>query len=173
MAPGAARDRGGARRGRSRAKGNRRADFSAQRPRGGASAARIEPHRSGSCRRRCRKGSCRSGDETTLAAEAAERRTQLAASRDRLEHARLRLATFETAARMRQARLAQLDGDAAGWRRRRDQAEAQLATLDARRKEIAAELAASEAAPQQFDARRALLDEEIEAARADHRAAAD
>ena len=119
------------------------------------------------------KALAEAGDETTLAAAAAERRTQLAASRDRLEHARLRLATFETAARMRQARLAQLDGDAAGWRRRRDQAEAQLATLDARRKEIAAELAASEAAPQQFDARRALLDEEIEAARADHRAAAD
>src|SRR6185437_3977476 len=119
------------------------------------------------------KALAEAGDETTLAAEAAERRTQLAASRDRLEHARLRLATFETAARMRQARLAQLDGDAAGWRRRRDQAEAQLATLDARLKEIAAELAASEAAPQQFDARRALLDEEIEAARADHRAAAD
>ena len=49
----------------------------------------------------------------------------------------------------------------------------QLATLAARAAEITAQLAALNSAPQQIAKRRAVLDEEIEAARADHQAAAD
>jgi chromosome segregation protein len=113
------------------------------------------------------------GAGTALAMAASERRMALAAVRDGLERARLKLGGFETAGRMRNSRLAQLDADVAAWHRRREQAETQLTTLAARGAEIAAELATLETSPQQFAARRALLDDEIEAAAGDHRAAAD
>ena len=97
----------------------------------------------------------------------------MAEARDKADQARLRLAGFETAARMRTARLQQLAGDAGGWQRRREGAASQLQTLEGRGREIAAQLAALAAAPDSFAQRRQALDDEIAAARAAHQAAAD
>jgi len=113
------------------------------------------------------------GEQTEAEAAAAQAQAALAAVRDKADQARLRLAGFETAARMRTARLQQLAGDAGGWQRRREGAASQLQTLEGRGREIAAQLAALAAAPDSFAQRRQALDDEIAAARAAHQAAAD
>ncbi|MEO8883806.1 MAG: chromosome segregation SMC family protein, partial [Devosia sp.] len=113
------------------------------------------------------------GDEAASATLLAAKQSQLSTVREKADQARLKLGTFETAARMRSARLAQISQDTANWQRRRDGAAAQIATLAERAAEIVAQLENLNAVPEQFAARSAALDEEIEAARADHKAATD
>ncbi len=113
------------------------------------------------------------GSEEEAAALAQEQQAVLAVVRERAEQARLRLGNFETAARMRDSRLAQLERDTQSWQRRRDGAQAQLATLEQRRKEVAEQLSGVTETPDGFAARRAQLDEQIEQAKIEHKAAGD
>ena len=113
------------------------------------------------------------GDVDEAEALAEDRQIALAGLRDRADQARLKLGSFETAARIRDSRLAQLDKDSASWRRRREGAHAQLATLDQRKAEIAAQLTSLNDAPDGFATRRAALDDQIETARIEHQAASD
>jgi len=113
------------------------------------------------------------GPEEDAARAAEALQAALAQTRQQAEQARLRLGSFETAARMRDSRLAQLARDAQGWQRRRDGAMAQLATLDQRQAEVSAQLADVSATPDDFAARRAELEERIEQAQREHREAGD
>jgi len=113
------------------------------------------------------------GPEEDAARTAEALQAALAQTRQEAEQARLRLGSFETAARMRDSRLAQLSRDAQSWQRRRDGARAQLATLGQRQAEVSAQLAGVSATPDDFAARRAELDERIEQARGEHREAGD
>ncbi|AVF02751.1 MULTISPECIES: AAA family ATPase [Devosia] len=113
------------------------------------------------------------GDETEMAAAAEAGQQTLTALRDKADQARLKLSTVESAARMRAARLEQLGRDSAAWQRRRDGAQAQLATLDQRMAEVQAQLANLAEAPEGFESRKAQLDDQIETAQADHKAAGD
>jgi chromosome segregation protein len=112
-------------------------------------------------------------DDSEAAAVAAARHSALADVRDKAEQARLKLGSFESAARMRSARLAQIAQDVAAWQRRREGAAAQLATLDARTKEVAAQIAALDASPESFEERREKLDSLIAIASKEHQSAAD
>src|SRR3569623_1068720 len=118
------------------------------------------------------KALAEAGDAAAAAAVVAERQARLGSARDKADQARLQLGSFETAARMRGARLAQIVQETANWQRRQASAAAQLGTLTERRAEIEVQLTALDSAPEQFSARRAALEEEIDAARADHKAAA-
>jgi chromosome segregation protein len=113
------------------------------------------------------------GDETEMAAAAAAGQQKLTALRDKADQARLKLSTVESAARMRAARLDQLERDSAAWQRRRDGAQAQLATLDQRMAEVQAQLSNLAEAPEGFGSRKAQLDDQIETAQVDHKAAGD
>ena len=110
-------------------------------------------------------------DEAAEAARTLEAR--LASLRDAAEQARLRLSTLESAARLRDSRRAQLARDAQAWSRRRDSAAAQLATLAERSAEVEAQLTSSAETPDGFAARKAQLDEQIETAKIEHKAAGD
>lgn len=113
------------------------------------------------------------GDETEMAAAAEAGQQKLTALRDKADQARLKLSTVESAARMRAARLDQLERDSAAWQRRRDGAQAQLATLGLRMAEVQTQLANLAEAPEGFESRKAQLDDQIETAQADHKAAGD
>ncbi|MBU1176814.1 MAG: AAA family ATPase [Alphaproteobacteria bacterium] len=95
------------------------------------------------------------------------------ALRDKAEQARLRLGGFEGAARMRAARLKQLNDDSAGWTRRRSGADAQAKVLNTRAEAIAGELKALDEGPADFDRRRIALNERIETAATTHKQAGD
>jgi chromosome segregation protein len=112
-------------------------------------------------------------DESAASALAASHQTALAQQREKAEQARLKLGNFETAARMRTARLNQIAQDIAAWQRRRDSAASQLATLDARAKEVTAQVAELDASPESFTERRDKLDQLIAIATGEHKAAAD
>lgn len=114
-----------------------------------------------------------SGDETEAAAHAASCQAILSELREKADQARLKLGTFETAARMRSSRLTQIVADNAAWTRRRDGAAAQLATLDARTGEVRDQITALEASPESFAERRRGLDSEIATAREAHKTATD
>ncbi|MDB5562423.1 MAG: smc [Hyphomicrobiales bacterium] len=114
-----------------------------------------------------------SGDETEAADLVQQKQGLLSGARDKADQARLALGTFETAARMRGARLVQIGNEAQSWRRRRDGAVAQLATLEIRSAEIAAHLQQLNASPESFEARRGALDDEIETAKELHRGSSD
>ncbi|MHB1109074.1 MAG: coiled-coil domain-containing protein, partial [Devosia sp.] len=119
------------------------------------------------------KALAEAGDETEAAALTAQKQAVLTEAREQADQARLRLGTFEAAARMRTSRLGQIGNDAAGWQRRRDGAAAQLETLAARAAEIAAQLEALRAAPDSFAQHRQALDDEIDKAKAAHQASTD
>jgi chromosome segregation protein len=113
------------------------------------------------------------GDETEMAAAAAQQQQRLTALREKADQARLKLSTVEAAARMRAARLDQLGRDSAAWQRRRDGAQGQLATLDQRMAEVEAQLTNLAEAPEGFESRKAQLDDQIEAAQVDHKMSGD
>lgn len=113
------------------------------------------------------------GDESDAVALAEVQLAELAKAREHAEEARTKLSGFENAARLRSARQKQLGDDADSWQRRRTSAEAQLQTLDARGAEINEQLKVLDANPDGFAARRVALDEDIEAASADHKSASD
>ena len=112
-------------------------------------------------------------DEADAATLAATRQSALAELRRAAEAARLHLGQFESVARLRDGRLAQLARDAEAWQRRRDGAAGQLATLESRAAEVAAQLAGLDASPEGLVDRRRELDRQIAAAREVHKAAAD
>lgn len=116
---------------------------------------------------------CDAGTEDEASALTDDRQFELTQIRERADQTRLKLASFETAARMRDGRMAQLERDAQSWQRRRQGALNQLATLDQRRAEIEAQLSSANETPDGFVARRADLEERIEQARAEHQAAGD
>ncbi|WIJ24581.1 chromosome segregation protein SMC [Devosia sp. RR2S18] len=104
---------------------------------------------------------------------AEEKQTILANLRERADQARLKLGNFETAARLRESRIAQLQRDTQSWERRRQGALAQLATLDARTAEVQSQLSGATETPDDFAARRAKLDSQIQQAKIEHKAAGD
>src|SRR5690606_20232239 len=105
------------------------------------------------------------GTEDDAARLAATHQSTLDTARERADQARLKLGSFETAARMRESRLAQLERDVQSWQRRRDGALAQLSTLDKRSAEVSAQLASVNETPDGFAARRAQLEDQIEQAK--------
>ena len=113
------------------------------------------------------------GDEGDAGQAADAKQVALGQLRERAEQARLELGSFETAARVRDSRLALLEKDRASWQRRCEGARAQLATLDTRTAEVTAQLANVNETPDGFASRRAELDEQIERAKVDHKAASD
>ena len=113
------------------------------------------------------------GTEDDAALVAESKQLVLTTARNRADQARLKLGNFETSARMRDSRLAQLARDRQSWQRRRDGALAQLATLDKRSAEVTAQLASVNQTPDGFAARRAQLDDQIETAKIEHKASSD
>ncbi|MET3926436.1 chromosome segregation protein SMC [Devosia sp. 2618] len=113
------------------------------------------------------------GDEGEAAEIAETHQISLDAARERADQSRLKLGSFETSARMRDSRIAQLERDSTSWQRRREGALAQLATLDQRSAEVAAQLAAVNVSPDGFADRRAQLEDQIETATVEHKAAGD
>ena len=113
------------------------------------------------------------GTEDDAAEIAETKQSVLTGARDRADQARLKLGSFETAARMRESRMDQLERDSLSWNRRRDGALAQLSTLDQRSREVSAQLASVNETPDGFAARRAQLDDQIEIAKLEHQAAGD
>ncbi|MGV3576017.1 MAG: chromosome segregation SMC family protein [Devosia sp.] len=113
------------------------------------------------------------GEEDDLVYRLAEEHERLASLRERADQARLKLGSFESAARMRASRLDQLARDRAAWQRRFDSAAAQLATLDQRTAAVQAQLDELDAAPEGFADRRAQLEDQIEDANLDHQEASD
>ncbi|WP_323013502.1 chromosome segregation protein SMC, partial [Devosia sp.] len=113
------------------------------------------------------------GPEQEAARAVGALQAALTQTRQQAEQARLRLGSFEAAARMRDSRLAQLARDAQSWQRRRYGAMTQLGTLEQRQAEVSAQLADVSATPDDFVARRAELEERIEQARREHREAGD
>ncbi|MDB5615570.1 MAG: smc [Devosia sp.] len=113
------------------------------------------------------------GTEDDAALVAESKQLVLTTARDRADQARLKLGNFETSARMRDSRLAQLSRDSQSWQRRCDGALAQLATLDLRSAEVTAQLASVNQAPDGFAARRSQLDDQIETAKMEHKASSD
>ncbi len=113
------------------------------------------------------------GTEDDAARIAEGKQSILTAARERADQARLKLGSFETAARMRESRIDQLERDSLSWNRRREGALAQLSTLDQRSMEVSAQLASVTETPNGFAARRAQLEDQIEVAKAEHRTAGD
>ena len=120
-----------------------------------------------------REALAEAGDETEATTLLAEREADLQQRRSEAEQARLRLGSFEGTARLRSARLKQLNDDSAGWVRRRAGAHSQAEVLATRAGEIAAELKTFEDGPDGFDKRRLELAERIEAAAENHKQAGD
>jgi chromosome segregation protein len=112
-------------------------------------------------------------DDSTATTLASEKQSALAQVREKAEQARLKLGSFESAARMRSSRLGQIAQDIASWQRRRDGAAGQLATLDARAKEVATQVKELDASPESFGERREKLDHLISIATKDHKQASD
>ena len=119
------------------------------------------------------KALAEAGDEAATTARTEAERTILASSREKLEQARLKQGGFENAARMRNARLGQINAESQNWQRRRDGAAAQLETLTTRAAEVAAQLEAMSSTPDSFGDRRAALDAQIATAQATHKDASD
>ena len=116
---------------------------------------------------------CEAGTEDEASVMAEDRQYELNRIRERADQTRLKLGSFETAARMRDGRIAQLERDTQSWQRRRQGALNQLTTLEQRRAEIEAQLSSTNETPDGFAARRGELEERIEQARIDHQAAGD
>ena len=120
-----------------------------------------------------RKSLADAGDESESIQQSETRQAELNGLREKAEHARVRLGGFENSSRMRVARLDQLQNDIDSWQRRCTDAGTQLDKLELREREIAEQLRVLDATPDGFAAKREALDEDIEAASADHKTASD
>ena len=118
-------------------------------------------------------GLAEAGDETEAAALSQSKQALLEDARANADQTRLKLASFESAAQMRSARLVQLSSDETSWARRRRGAEDQVGTLDKRRRDLGAELEALSNTPAALAERQAALDGEIATARQAHAEASD
>jgi chromosome segregation protein len=119
------------------------------------------------------KALAEAGDEAEAAALSAAKTTHLDETRGEADQARLKLGTFEQAARVRMARLGQIGNETASWERRRQGADAQVTTLDARLTDLRGQLEAMSNAPDGFEQRREAIDGEIAGARVTHGEASD
>ncbi|KQN74386.1 AAA family ATPase [Devosia sp. Leaf64] len=113
------------------------------------------------------------GDEDDNSAQLGAAQAHLARLREKSDEARLRLGSFENAARMRRARLDQIARDSAAWRRRHEATSAQLATLDQRVAAINTQIAELDTAPDGFANRQAQLEDQISDATLDYQEASD
>jgi len=112
-------------------------------------------------------------DDSSAATLAAERQSALSEARAKADDIRAKLAGFESAARMRVSRLAQIDADTAAWTRRREGAAGQLQTLELRLAEVRDQIAAISTSPDDFAERKRALDTQIAAARTAHKQTTD
>lgn len=119
------------------------------------------------------KALAEAGDETEAAAMSQAKRAHLDETRGTSEQARIKLGTFETAAKLRLGRLSQISTDTANWTRRRQGAASQVETLDKRLGELRAQLEQMSQAPEGFAQRQEAIDGEIATARTAHSAASD
>ncbi|HHG91297.1 MAG TPA: chromosome segregation protein SMC [Devosia sp.] len=106
---------------------------------------------------------CQSEEDAGEALQVVEARLRAARSAD--EQARLALSSFESAGRLRNNRIAQLEQEMSSWARRRESAIAQAANLRNRGAEIAAQLATLDQTPEGFADKREALDRQLEDAR--------
>jgi chromosome segregation protein len=113
------------------------------------------------------------GDEAEAAAVSQAKAVQLDEARADADQTRIKLASFESAARNRSMRLTQISAEVANWSRRREGAAAQVKTLDERLKDLGGQLEALNAAPAGFAERQEAIDAEIALARAAHGEASD
>ncbi len=111
-------------------------------------------------------------DEGALARQIETANAKLAELRRVANDARMRLAGFENAARMRKQRLERIGGEQQKWQNRLNDTQAHLDVLAKRQTDIEEQLEQLANAPDQFSDKRAKLDDQIEdAAHAQKRAA--
>jgi chromosome segregation protein len=113
------------------------------------------------------------GNEAEASALSQQKRAHLDETRTAADQARLKLGTFETAAKLRLGRLSQIETDTTNWTRRRQGAAAQVGTLDQRLGDLRTQLEALASAPDGFAQRQQAIDTEIETARLAHAATSD
>lgn len=111
-------------------------------------------------------------DESSLAQQIEDANQKLAELRRVANDARMRLAGFENAARMRKQRLERIGAEQQKWQNRLNDTQAHLDVLAKRKADIEQQLEQLASAPDQFSDKRAQLDDQIEdAAQAQKRAA--
>lgn len=112
-------------------------------------------------------------DDQDLACAIEAANAELIKLREVADQARLRLAGFENASRMREQRLVRIGNERSSWQKRLDDAETHLTTLATRRTEIEEQLAELNAAPDQFADQRRALEDKIDDAEQTRKRAAD
>ncbi|WP_424981912.1 AAA family ATPase [Maritalea sp. S77] len=112
-------------------------------------------------------------DESALAQKIEAANQQLAELRRVANDARMRLAGFENAARMRKQRLERIGAETQKWQNRLNDTQAHLDVLAKRKADIDEQLAQLASAPDQFSEKRAKLEDQIEDAAHAQRRAAD
>lgn len=112
-------------------------------------------------------------DDQELARTIEMENMNLSRLREQADQARLRLAGFENAARMREQRLVRIASERGSWQKRLTDAEAHLASLTSRQQEIDAQLVELNSAPDQFAAQRLALEDKIDDAERIRKRAAD
>ncbi len=101
-------------------------------------------------------------DEGALARQIETANAKLAELRRVANDARMRLAGFENAARMRKQRLERIGGEQQKWQNRLNDTQAHLDVLAKRQTDIEEQLEQLANAPDQFSDKRAKLDDQIE-----------
>ncbi|TDQ63937.1 condensin subunit Smc [Maritalea mobilis] len=112
-------------------------------------------------------------DESALAQKIEAANQKLAELRRVANDARMRLAGFENAARMRKQRLERIGAETQKWQNRLNDTQAHLDVLAKRKADIDEQLAQLASAPDQFSEKRAKLEDQIEDAAHAQRRAAD
>ncbi|GLQ17747.1 chromosome segregation protein SMC [Maritalea porphyrae] len=112
-------------------------------------------------------------DDQDLARTIEAENMQLSRLREQADLARLRLAGFENAARMREQRLARIASERSSWQKRLTDAETHLASLVSRQQEIETQLEDLNSAPDQFADQRRALEDKIDDAEQTRKRAAD
>lgn len=112
-------------------------------------------------------------DEGALAQKIEAANQKLAELRRVANDARMRLAGFENAARMRKQRLERIGAETQKWQNRLNDTQAHLNVLAKRKADIDEQLAQLASAPDQFSEKRAKLEDQIEDAAHAQRRAAD
>jgi len=112
-------------------------------------------------------------DDNDLARTIEAENLNLARLREQADQARLRLAGFDNAARMREQRLQRIANERTSWQKRLSDAETHLASLASRQQEIEGQLVQLNNAPDQFAAQRSGLEDKIDDAESARKRAAD
>ncbi|MGJ8529521.1 chromosome segregation protein SMC [Maritalea sp.] len=112
-------------------------------------------------------------DDQDLARAMEAQNSNLTRLREQADQARLRLAGFENAARMREQRLGRITNERGSWHKRLSDAQEHLASLSSRQQEIETQLAELQSAPDQFADQRRALEDKIEDAELARQRAAD